>query len=108
MEQQDDMAYLKRYVQQHPDNRMAWYLLGKQYILEDKEAKANYCFLQSGSIYEAYERKRHPLAREPQMMIEQWNRKRRLRSGLPLGGGDSAAARSGHHESLCGPCRTIG
>ena len=63
MDQRDDMSYLKRYVQSHPDNRMAWYLLGKQYILEDKEGKANYCFLQAGSIYEAYERKKHPLAK---------------------------------------------
>ncbi|QYR23451.1 L,D-transpeptidase [Paenibacillus sp. sptzw28] len=79
MEQRDDMSYLKRYVQNHPNNRMAWYLLGKQYMLEGKEAKANYCFLQAGSIYEAYERKRHPLASEPQQMIAQWNRKRRLK-----------------------------
>ncbi|WP_274650095.1 L,D-transpeptidase [Paenibacillus humicola] len=82
MGQQDDMDYLKRYVEQHPDNRMAWYLLGKQYMLEEKEAKANYCFLQAGSIYEAYERKRHPLAGEPQEMIAAWNRSRRLKSLL--------------------------
>ena len=79
METQDDMNYLKRYVQNHPDNRMAWYLLGKQYMLEGKEAKANYCFLQSGSIYDAYERKQHPLANEPKQMIAAWNRKRGLR-----------------------------
>lgn len=75
----EDMSYLKRYVQNHPDNRMAWYLLGKQYMLENKEAKANYCFLQAGSIYEAYERKRHPLAKEPKQMIAEWNRKRQLK-----------------------------
>ncbi|MBW7477713.1 L,D-transpeptidase [Paenibacillus oenotherae] len=74
----EDISYLKRYVQNHPDNRMAWYLLGKQYMLEDKEAKANYCFLQAGSIYEAYERKQHPLAKAPKLMIADWNRKRRI------------------------------
>ncbi|QHW34242.1 L,D-transpeptidase [Paenibacillus rhizovicinus] len=79
MEINDDMNYLKRYVQNHPDNRMAWYLLGRQYIQEGKEAKANYCFLQSGSIYDAYERKQHPLANEPQQLIAEWNRKRRRR-----------------------------
>ncbi|MBW7460093.1 L,D-transpeptidase, partial [Paenibacillus sepulcri] len=79
MEQQDDMAYLKRYVQNHPDNRMAWYLLGKQYVIEEKEAKANYCFLKAGSIYEAFERKQHPLANEPQQLIAQWNRHRRMK-----------------------------
>ena len=79
MDQRDDMSYLKRYVQSHPDNRMAWYLLGKQYILENKEGKANYCFLQAGSIYEAYERKKHPLASEPQQIIKAWNRKRKFK-----------------------------
>jgi len=78
--QDDNMGYLKQYVQQHSDNQMAWYLLGKQYMIEGKEAKANYCFLQAGSIYEAYERKRHPLAKEPQHIIAAWNRKRRMRS----------------------------
>jgi len=80
--QDDNMGYLKQYVQQHSDNQMAWYLLGKQYMIEGKEAKANYCFLQAGSIYEAYERKRHPLAKEPQHIIAAWNRKRRMRSLL--------------------------
>lgn len=79
METNEDMNYLKRYVQNHPDNRMAWYLLGKQYVREGKDAKANYCFLQSGSIYDAYERKQHPLANEPQQMIAEWNRTRRRR-----------------------------
>ncbi|MFC5653422.1 L,D-transpeptidase [Paenibacillus solisilvae] len=79
MDQRDDMSYLKRYVQSHPDNRMAWYLLGKQYVLEDKEGKANYCFLQAGSIYEAYERKKHPLASEPKEIIKAWNRKRKFK-----------------------------
>ncbi|UVI28050.1 L,D-transpeptidase [Paenibacillus spongiae] len=78
-ERSDNMNYLKQYVQNHPDNRMAWYLLGKQYMLEGKEAKANYCFLQSGSIYEAYERKQHPMAQPPEQMIQAWNRKRRIR-----------------------------
>ncbi|WP_308640085.1 L,D-transpeptidase [Paenibacillus silvisoli] len=91
MEQQDSsMAYLKRYVQNHPNNRMAWYLLGNQYRLEGKEGKANYCFLQSGSIYEAYERKQHELAGEPKVIIDKWNRKRRTR-GLVLRTAVSAA-----------------
>ncbi|MCQ6563010.1 L,D-transpeptidase [Paenibacillus mendelii] len=79
-ERSDNMNYLKQYVQNHPDNRMAWYLLGKQYVLEGKDAKANYCFLQAGSIYEAYERKQHPMAKGPQQMIQVWNRKRRIRT----------------------------
>ncbi|REE84378.1 L,D-transpeptidase-like protein [Paenibacillus taihuensis] len=76
--EEDHMSYLKRYVQNHPKNRMAWYLLGKQYLLEDKEGKANYCFLQSGSIYDAYERKEHPLANQPKALIAKWNRKQKL------------------------------
>ncbi|MBM7563697.1 L,D-transpeptidase [Paenibacillus sacheonensis] len=89
MELKDDMNYLKRYVQNHPDNRMAWYLLGKQYMQEGKEAKANYCFLQSGSIYDAYERKQHPLVNEPRQILAVWNRKRKR---LLLGARTSAAA----------------
>ncbi|MBP3961327.1 L,D-transpeptidase [Paenibacillus lignilyticus] len=77
-EDQNDKSYLKRYVQNHPTNRMAWYLLGKQYMEEGKEAKANYCFLQSGSVYEAYERKQHELAQDPSVILEQWNKKRRI------------------------------
>ncbi|SEM70628.1 L,D-transpeptidase [Paenibacillus sp. OV219] len=76
--QEDTMSYLKRYVQNHPKNRMAWYLLGKQYLLEGKEGKANYCFLQSGSVYDAYERKEHPLANRPKELIANWNRKQKL------------------------------
>ncbi|SFI26788.1 Lipoprotein-anchoring transpeptidase ErfK/SrfK [Paenibacillus sp. UNC496MF] len=90
MDNHDDMNDLKRYVQNHPNNRMAWYLLGKQYVQEGKEAKANYCFLQSGSVYDAYERKQHPLANEPKQMIAAWNRKRGRRF-LALRTGGAAA-----------------
>jgi Uncharacterized protein conserved in bacteria len=80
MEEQADIEYLKQYVRLHPDNRMAWYLLGKAYTEQGKEAKANYCFLQAGDIYEAYERKRHPLAdAEPMQALEAWNRGRQRR-----------------------------
>jgi hypothetical protein len=83
MEERDETAYLKQYVKQHPDNRMAWYLLGKEYMLQGKEAKANYCFLQSGDVYEAFELKKHPLtAVTPKQAIERWNRRRSLRGIL--------------------------
>ncbi|WP_052350457.1 L,D-transpeptidase [Paenibacillus gorillae] len=75
MDTTDDTLYMKQYVSQHPDNKMAWYLLGKQYMLRGMDAKANYCFLQSGEIYDAYERKRHPLAEQPQEMLQHWNRR---------------------------------
>jgi len=78
MDEQTDIEYLKQYVRLHPDNRMAWYLLGRAYLQQGKEAKANYCFLQAGDIYEAYERKRHPLAdAAPRQALEDWNRRRR-------------------------------
>ena len=80
MEEQTDIDYLKRYVRLHPDNRMAWYLLGRAYLKQGKEGKANYCFLQAGDIYEAFERKRHPLAdAAPRQALEQWNRLERRR-----------------------------
>ncbi|ALS28954.1 ErfK/YbiS/YcfS/YnhG family protein [Paenibacillus sp. 32O-W] len=82
MEGSTDIDYLKTYVSKHPDNRMAWYLLGKAYEERGKEAKANYCFLQSGDVFEAFERKRHPLADEPEVLIGEWNRRRKRRTAL--------------------------
>ncbi len=89
LEERDETVYLKQYVKQHPDNRMAWYLLGKEYMLQGKEAKANYCFLQSGDVYEAFELKKHPLTdATPKQAIERWNRRRSVRGivkrALPL------------------------
>jgi lipoprotein-anchoring transpeptidase ErfK/SrfK len=51
---------LRSYVKKHPDNKMAWYLLGKEYLGEGQEAKANYCFQQAGEVYEAFERSKAP------------------------------------------------
>lgn len=82
MDDRDNIFYLKSFVKQHPDNRMAWYLLGKQYEEQGKEAKANYCYLQAGEIYEAFERKTHPLVsiEEELQQLKQWQEKKRARS----------------------------
>ncbi|GGN91268.1 L,D-transpeptidase [Saccharibacillus kuerlensis] len=47
--------HLKQYVREHPDNKMAWYLLGKEYEADGQEGKANYCFNKAQGVYEAYE-----------------------------------------------------
>ncbi|WP_136604402.1 L,D-transpeptidase [Paenibacillus dokdonensis] len=52
--------YLKKYVQMHPDNKMGWYLLGKEYEKAGQHGKANYCFNQSGGIFEAFETSKMP------------------------------------------------
>ncbi|MBW4083166.1 L,D-transpeptidase [Paenibacillus sp. S150] len=52
--------HLKAYVQLHPDNKMAWYLLGKEYYKNGQHGKANYCFNQAGEIYEAFEHSKVP------------------------------------------------
>lgn len=52
--------FLKKYVQMHPDNKMGWYLLGKEYEKNGEIGKANYCFNQAGKIYEAFERSKIP------------------------------------------------
>ncbi|GAB6988647.1 L,D-transpeptidase [Paenibacillus pini] len=52
--------YLKKYVEIHPNNKMGWYLLGKEYEQSGQQGKANYCFNQSGGIYEAFERSKVP------------------------------------------------
>ncbi len=55
-----DSLYLKKYVEMHPDNKMGWYLLGKDYEKNGEEGKANYCFNQSGEVYEAFELSKAP------------------------------------------------
>ncbi|WP_410511798.1 L,D-transpeptidase [Paenibacillus sp. BR2-3] len=52
--------YLKQYVQNHPENKMAWYLLGKEYYKNGQEGKANYCFNEAGEVYEAFEHSKIP------------------------------------------------
>ncbi|QJC51601.1 L,D-transpeptidase [Paenibacillus albicereus] len=71
---------LKRYLVSNPSNRMAWFLLGKTYAALGKEGKANYCYLRSGPIYEAYENEPHPfenLAADD--WLDRWNEPRRGR-----------------------------
>ncbi|MWC28928.1 L,D-transpeptidase family protein [Paenibacillus sp. MMS18-CY102] len=77
--------HLKQYVKRHPDNQMAWYLLGKQYEDQGKDAKANYCYIQAGDVYEAFEQRLNPLD-EAQAQIQaqaahalEWLRKARIR-----------------------------
>lgn len=53
-------AYLKKYVENHPNNKMAWYLLGKEYEQSGQEGKAHYCYIQAGSVYEAFESSKIP------------------------------------------------
>jgi len=55
-----DSLYLKKYVELHSDNKMGWYLLGKEYEKNGEEGKANYCFNQSGEVYEAFELSKVP------------------------------------------------
>lgn len=52
--------HLKSYVKKHPDNKMAWYLLGKEYEGSGQEGKANYCFNRAGEVFEAFEHKQVP------------------------------------------------
>ncbi|MFD1953409.1 L,D-transpeptidase [Paenibacillus thailandensis] len=81
MDEKENIYYLKLFVKQHPDNRMAWYLLGKEYEGQGKEAKANYCYMQAGEIYEAFERRSHPLAAVERELeqLKQWNERKRAR-----------------------------
>ncbi|MFD2671843.1 L,D-transpeptidase family protein [Marinicrinis sediminis] len=55
------IEHLKTYVKEHPTNKMAWYLLGKEYLANGQEQKAAYCFTQAGEIYEAYEKIAFPV-----------------------------------------------
>ncbi|GIQ67744.1 L,D-transpeptidase [Xylanibacillus composti] len=54
---EDELEFWKQYLIEHPDNKMAWYLLGKAYDRQHKPGKANYCYMQAGDVYRAYEKK---------------------------------------------------
>lgn len=56
----NNTSYLKKYVRNHPENKMAWYLLGKEYEASGQEGKAHYCYIQAGSVYEAFESSKVP------------------------------------------------
>lgn len=56
----NNSLYLKRYVETHPDNKMAWYLLGKDYAANGEQGKANYCFNRAEEVYEAFELSKVP------------------------------------------------
>ncbi|WP_068780422.1 L,D-transpeptidase [Paenibacillus sp. GM2] len=77
-------AYLKSYVKNHPDNKMAWYLLGKEYESAGQEGKAQYCYNQAGSVYEAFEATKIPadLWQEYQDKLHQESRRKEERKGL--------------------------
>lgn len=77
-------AYLKKYVQNHPENKMAWYLLGKEYESTGQEGKAQYCYNQAGKVYEAFEASKVPaeLWQEYQenLLQEQRRKAKRMRT----------------------------
>lgn len=54
----EDPLYLKKYVRERPDNKMAWYLLGREYEAQGKRGKAMYCYEQAGEVYEAFENRK--------------------------------------------------
>ncbi len=82
MDNPEDILYLKKFVTEHPDNKMGWYLLGKYYREEGKEAKANYCFIQAGDIYDAFEQEAHPLAEAGLDGLKEWEKQKNKRKLL--------------------------
>jgi len=82
MDQREEQLHLKQYVKHHPENQMAWYLLGKEYMRLGKDAKANYCFIQAGEVYEAFEKRQHPIVQKQQEAIELWMQGRKRKALL--------------------------
>lgn len=82
MDSPEDIFYLKQFVKQHPDNQMGWYLLGKQYKLAGKEGKANYCFLQAGEVYDAFEHESHPLSENQLQLLKDWDLQQKKKDEL--------------------------
>ncbi|NQX61549.1 L,D-transpeptidase family protein [Paenibacillus qinlingensis] len=83
----EDPLYLKKYVKEHPDHKMGWYLLGKEYTAQGKTGKAAYCFAQAGEIYEAFEQQKIvlegplPIAKAAQMEVKNTVNMKRRSSG---------------------------
>ncbi|SFL27514.1 L,D-transpeptidase catalytic domain [Paenibacillus sp. 1_12] len=71
----DDQMLLKKYVRKHPTNKMAWYLLGREYDGQGKRGKALYCYGQAGEIYEAFENQTIKVSLESQEALEQLDRR---------------------------------
>ncbi|NOU97922.1 L,D-transpeptidase family protein [Paenibacillus sp. LMG 31456] len=69
---QEDPLHLKKYVREHPNNKMAWYLLGREYDAQGKRGKALYCYSQAGEVYEAFENKAIPVSQESLQSLKQW------------------------------------
>ncbi|MCR8643904.1 L,D-transpeptidase [Paenibacillus sp. N1-5-1-14] len=55
MTDKENHHYFKKYVHEHPKDKFAWYLLGKEYAEKGQLGKAAYCYAKSEEIYEAYE-----------------------------------------------------
>ncbi|ULL19694.1 L,D-transpeptidase [Paenibacillus sp. H1-7] len=70
----DNPLYLKKYVREHPANKMAWYLLGREYEAQGKKGKALYCYTQAGEIYEAFENQTIQVSPESEQSLRQWER----------------------------------
>jgi lipoprotein-anchoring transpeptidase ErfK/SrfK len=81
----EDPHYLKKYVKEHPDNKMAWYLLGRDYDAQGKRGKALYCYAQAGEIYEAYENEAVALPSEEVESIDRWGKAQRLQASQSRG-----------------------
>lgn len=73
----DNPLYLKKYVRDHPNNKMAWYLLGREYDAQGKKGKALYCYTQAGEIYEAFENDTIQVSPESELSMRQWERQGR-------------------------------
>lgn len=54
-EKMKNSEYLKKYVGSHPDNQMAWYLLGREYTAKEEHQKAEFCFKKAGEVYKVFE-----------------------------------------------------
>ncbi|WP_282936698.1 hypothetical protein [Paenibacillus sp. RC67] len=76
----ENPQYLKKYVREHPTNKMAWYLLGREYDAQGKRGKALYCYTQAGEIYEAFENQTIAVSPESEQSLRQWEQLGKKRS----------------------------
>ncbi|MFK7696398.1 L,D-transpeptidase [Paenibacillus sp. HJGM_3] len=98
---------LKDYVQKHPNNKMAWYLLGRDYMERGEQAKAQYCFIQAGEVYVAYEANPAPeiVAAQQALKAQQEAEARAAAEGAGSGTADRAHAERARPGRAAAPRR---
>ncbi|WP_442601355.1 L,D-transpeptidase [Paenibacillus sp. KN14-4R] len=71
MKEKENHHYFKKYVHEHPKDKFAWYLLGKEYAEKGQLGKAAYCFAKSEEVFEAFETTDSPAMQQMRKVVKE-------------------------------------